>query len=75
MRKLVSEELMSACVKVKNEAIKKQTCVFHPCFQVAGAEGQDINSLLGDDSVVRAACWYIIHSLIQISADEQRGGV
>ncbi len=75
MRKLVSEELMSACVKVKTEAVCESTCVFHSCIQVAGAEGQDINSLLGDDSVVSAASCCTFHLLIQFSADEQRGGV
>ncbi len=53
MRKLVTEELMSACVKVQKPELSKRENAFQSDLQVAGAEGQDINSLLGDDTVVR----------------------
>jgi hypothetical protein len=76
MRKLVTEELMSACVKVQKPESSKRENLFPWGLQVAGAEGQDINALLGDDTVVRDfRCQRLRLLMLSIRADEQRGGV
>ncbi len=44
-------------------------------LQAAGAEGQDINALLGDETVVRYIFFYHPAFHLIFFADQQRGGV